>query len=133
MKKILQLISLCLIIIIFLSSCNETPYLFKESIDEIDTIEIVSAENSLEFTVIKTLSETEKECFLEQFQEIKFYKYIGDPSSVYGNVIKINYQSGAYEMICFFSAEYVEDGVAQFLFKRCNEEEYNKLINNFLE
>ncbi len=133
MKKILLFISLFSLIVIFLTSCSAKPYSFKEPVDEIQSIEIVSAENSLEFTVIKTLSETEKEDFLEQFQEIKFYKYFGDPPAVHGDAIKINYQSGVYEMICYYSAEYVEDGVTQFLWKSCNEEDFNELLNNFLE
>lgn len=133
MKKKLLFISLFSLIVIFLTSCIGNLYSFKEPIDEIESIEIVSAENSLDFTVIKTLSETEKEDFLEQFQEIKFYKYLGDPPAVHGEAIKINYKNGVYEMICYYSAEYVEDGVIHFLWKRCNEEEFNKLRNNFLE
>ena len=54
------------------AGCGGNPYSFKEPIDEIESIEIVSAENSLEFTVLKTLSEEEQEDFLE-----RFHKYLG--------------------------------------------------------
>ena len=74
MKKLL-FITLFLLVLLTFTSCGEKTYLFKNSVDEIESIEIVSAENSLEFTVTKTLSETEKEDFLEQFQMIKFYSY----------------------------------------------------------
>lgn len=133
MKKFLLFISLNLLIMIILTSCSAKPYSFKEPVDEIESIEIVSAENSLEFTVIKTLSKTEKEDFLKQFQGIKFNKYLGDPPAVHGDAIKINYQSGVYEMICYYSAEYVENGVTHFLWKRCNEADFNELLYSFLE
>ena len=132
MKKLL-FITLFLLVLLTFTSCGEKTYLFKNSVDEIESIEIVSAENSLEFTVTKTLSETEKEDFLEQFQGIKFYKYLGDPPGVHGDAIKINYQSGVYEMINYFSAEYVEDGVVQFLWKRCDEKDFNELLEIFSE
>ena len=73
-KKLLPII-LFLLILVTLTSCRGDSYSFKEPIDEIESIEIVSAESSLEFTVTKALTETEKEDFFEQFQGIKFYKY----------------------------------------------------------
>ena len=133
MKKILLSIILFSFVLLSLTSCSGNPYSFRESIDEIETIEIVSAENSLEFTVVKTLSETEKEDFLEQFQAIKFYKYFGDPPELYGDSIKITYSNGDYEMICSYTAEYVENGVRQFLWKSCDEKVFNDLLNEFLE
>lgn len=59
------------------AGCGGNPYSFKEPIDEIESIEIVSAENSLEFTVLKTLSGEEQEDFLERFQTREFHKYLG--------------------------------------------------------
>ena len=132
MKRILLFISLSLLVLFAFTSCGENSYSFKESIDEIESIEIVSAEDSLEFTVVKTLSETEKEDFLEQFQTIQFQKYLGDPPKLRGDSIKITYQSGVYEMICSYSAEYVENGVRQFLWKSCDEEVFTALLAEFL-
>ncbi len=133
MKKILLFIGLFLLTMIFLVSCSESPYLLKESVDEIESIEIVSADNSLEFIVLKTLSEAEKEEFLVQFQEIQFHKYLGDPPGVHGRAIKINYRIGTYEMICYFSAEYVEDGEIQYRWRSCDEEKFDDLLDNFLK
>ena len=133
MKKLLSIASFLLVLLIF-TGCSEKTYLFKNSIDEIESIEIVSAENSLEFTVIKTLSETEKNDFLEQFQVMKFDSYyVGDPTSINGNAVKITYQNGDYEMICHYWAEYVKNGEVYFVRKSCDEEDFNKLLNNFLE
>ena len=58
------LIILFSLVLVCLTGCVVREYPFKEPIDEIESIEIVWAENSLEFTVIKTLSEEEKEDFL---------------------------------------------------------------------
>lgn len=131
MRKILLPIIL-LLLLVTLTSCCRDSYSFKEPIDEIESIEIVSAENSLEFTVVKILSEEERKDFLEQFQAMEFSKYLGDPTDLYGDAIKITYQSGIYEMICPFGAEYVEDGIIQYRWRRCDEDEFNKLLNNFL-
>lgn len=131
MKKALLPIVLIAFILLSLTSCSAKPYSFKESIDEIVSIEIVSAENSLEYTVVKTLSETERDDFLEQFQAIKFQKYLGDPPKLRGDSIRITYQSGVYEMVCSYAAEYVENGVIQFLWRRCDEKTFNNLMESF--
>ena len=127
------LIILFSLVLVCLTSCVVREYPFKEPIDEIESIEIVWAENSLEFTVIKTLSEDEKKDFLEQFQAIEFYGSFGDPINLYGDSIKITYKSGTYEMVCSYTAEYVEDGEIHFLWESCDEEEFNALLNSFLE
>lgn len=133
MKKVFINITLFVLALLMFTGCGATTYSFKESVDEIDSIEIVSAENSLEFTVTKTLSETEKNDFLEQFRSIEFKNYIGDPPAVHGDAIKITYQSGNYEMISYYANEYVKNGEIHFLWRCCDEEDFNKLLNNFLE
>ena len=133
MKKVLSIIAFLLILLVF-TGCNRKPYSFKNPVDEIESIEIVSAKNSFDFTVIKTLSEEEKDDFLEQFQEIQFGRYLfGDPVSLHGNAVKITYQTGDYEMICSFWADYIKDGKRYFLWKYCNEKDFDKLLDSFLE
>ena len=133
MKRLLFITSLLLALLV-VTGCSEKAYLLKNPIDEIESIEIVLAENSLEFTVTKTLSETEKDSFLEQFQKMNFNSYyIGDPMSVNGNAVKITYQNGDYEMICYYWAEYVKNGEIYYVRKSCNEEDFNELLNSFLE
>lgn len=131
MKKNVSCVILFLLIMFTFTGCNRTSYPFNQSIDEIETIEIVWAESSLKFTVTKTLSKDEKDDFLEQFQTIKFFQYLGDPSSLYGDSIKITYSNGDYEMICCYTAEYVKNGDTYLLFKRCYEDEFNKLFHDF--
>lgn len=134
MKRILLPVVLFLLMFITLTGCSGDLYSFSESIDEIESIELVKAEDSLDFTVKKTLSEKEKNNFIEQFQKINFTDYyIGDPMSVAGNAIKITYRTGNYEMICHYWSEYVKDGVIYYRWKSCGEDEFNELFNNFLE
>lgn len=133
MKKIL-FVTLLLPILLTFTGCNKKTYSFQSSVDEIENIEIVEAENSLEFTITKTLSETEISNFLEQFKTIKFNSYyVGDPMSVNGNAVKITYQNGDYEMICYYWAEYVKNGEVYFIRKSCDEKDFNELLNSFLE
>ena len=133
MKKILFVDWVLLVLLLF-TGCNEKTYELKNPVDKIVSIEIVSAENSLEFTVTKALSETEKNDFIEKFQTIKFDSYfVGDPMSVNGNAVKITYQNGDYEIICYYWAEYVKNGEVYFVRKSCDEKEFNELLNSFLE
>ncbi|MBE6904628.1 MAG: hypothetical protein E7480_08510 [Ruminococcaceae bacterium] len=133
MKKIL-FIACALFSLLSFTSCSEKTYSLRNPVDEIESIEIVFAENSLEFTVTKTLSEEEREAFFEQFQKIEFENYfLGDPMLVNGNSVKITYQNGDYEMICYRWAEYVKNGEIYFVRKHCDEKTFNELINSFLE
>ncbi len=133
MKKMLFVASL-LFALLILTGCSGKTYEFKKPVDEIESIQIVWAENSRDFTVTKTLSESETDDFLEQFQTLKFVScIIGDPSTVHGNSVRILYRNGDYEMICYYWAEYVKDGKVYPIRKSCNEEEFNKLLNTFLE
>lgn len=133
MKKIL-FVGWVLLVLLLFAGCNEKTYEFKNPVDTIVSIDIVSAENSLEFTVVKTLSETEKNSFMEKFQMIKFDSYfVGDPMSVNGNAVKITYQNGDYEIICYYWAEYVKNSEVYFVRKSCDEKEFNELLNSFLD
>ena len=115
------------------AGCTKTSYSFKYPIDKIDRIEIVSAESSLEFSVIKKLSETEKNDFLEQFQSIEFREYIlGDPMSIGGKAIKITYSNDEYELICHYWSVYVKNGETYSIRRNCNEDTFEKIVDLFL-
>ena len=53
--------------------------------------------------------------------------------SVNGNAVKISYQNGDYEMVCYYWAEYVKNGEVYFIRKSCDEKEFNELLNSFLK
>ena len=131
MKKVVFIMLFLFTLLIF-NGCSEKTYVLSRSVNEIECVEIVLAENSFEYEVVKTLSEAEKDSFLEQLLTIEFDRYyIGDPMSINGTAIKITYQNGDYEMICHYWAEYVRDGEAYSIRRSCDVDEFNELLNNF--
>ncbi len=131
MKKIS--VFLIMIILLFFTSCDGISYSFKNTIDEIKSIEIVEAKNSREYTVLKTLSELEKEDFIKRFEEIIFHRwFFGDPLSVSGKSVKITYVTGDYEIVCYRWAEYVNADV-YFIRRYCDKEEFNELLDLYLK
>lgn len=135
MKKIVIALVVSLFASVIFTGCrNEKTYTFKQPNNKIVNIEIVEAESSLEYFVIKTLSEIEQEDFLEQFESIKFSTYLfGDPLSVHGNAVKITYQNDDYEIICYSWAEYVKNGKVYFIKRFCDKEVFDELLDSFLE
>ena len=132
MKKLL--IFCVLFVLLFLTGCEEKPYEFINQVDEIENIEIVSVKSIREFTVIKTLSDTQRTEFLEKFQEIMFSRYLfGDPLAVHGDGVKITYKNGEYEIICAHVTEYVWGDTEYFVMINCDKEEFSALRNSFLE
>jgi len=125
-----------LLIIIFITGCvsRPGPYLFRESVDEVESIEIVFAEDSLDFFVVKTLSRAEQDSFLEEFLMIGFYKYrFGDPDYPCGDAVRIVYRSGNYEMICYFWSEYVRNGRIQYSsWQYCDKTVFYDLLDKYL-
>jgi len=125
---------LFLFVVLVLTGCTKQSYSFINSVEEIERIEIVDAKNSMEFTVIKTLSEEEKQTFLESFQKIEFAKYyIGDPMTVSGTAVKITYPDGDYEMICHYWAEYVKNGEIYSVRESCDESEFRELLASYVD
>ncbi|MBQ4283929.1 MAG: hypothetical protein IJB96_08395 [Lachnospira sp.] len=132
MRKVLMII-LMILSVFTVTGCDSSPFSFRQSVEEVESIEIVSAESSLQFTSIKLLSDEEKKEFLEQLQLIEFVKYIGDPPKLSGDAIKINYRDGAYEMICAYTVEYVEEGKIQYRWRSCSEKDFVSIFNKFSE
>ena len=132
MKKSI-LIAMFLVILLSCVGCDGEEYVFKQSLSEIQSIEVISAKSSIDFVVLKTLSEDEKEEFITRFRGLEFNSYyFGDPMAVAGNAVKFTYSDGNYEVICDYWAEYVENGEVYSVRKKCNEYEFNELLNYFL-
>ena len=134
-KKEVYVIAVFLIVLLILLGCNNSSmYILKNEVVDIDSIEIVSASSCYDYTTLKTLSQTEMDEFLVEFSKIEFSQYIiGDPMSVSGDCIKINYKNGSYEIICHYWAEYVENETVNNIRKNCDEEEFNRLLLSFLD
>ena len=125
--------ALLLCVLLSFTGCSGGSYALKKSAEQIESIDIVWAESSLNYTVSKTLSDTERAAFLERFQSIKFYRYlVGEAMPVCGEAVNITSQSGDYEMICALEAEYVKDGKVSSIRKSCDEQELHTLLDSFL-
>ena len=132
MKKLLFFVA-SLVLLFSCTGCNEQKYSLKYSSDQICAIEIVSADSSLNYTVLKVLSETEKNSFIQQLETIAYRQYfIGDPKSISGIALKITYREGDYEMISSSWAEYVKDGDVFYIRRNCDDEAFNELVYDFL-
>ena len=130
MKKLT--IGILLLTTLILIGCTAETYDFRNPEDEIESVEIVTAESSLDYKAIKTISETEIEEFMDRFVEIGFNTYyVGDPMSVYGTAVRIVYSDGSYEMVCPHWSEYVENGVVYPVRRSCDENEFAELIDRF--
>lgn len=125
---------LILLSLLLLTGCQPEAYELKEAAAAVTGIELVHAEDSRNFTVIKALSETERQDFLPQLQRLQTHSYmLGDPLSVSGDAIKITYENGNYEIICDCWAEYVTDGAVYFIRKNVDDAEFRQLWDTFAE
>lgn len=131
-KKYVIFLVIILLFCMAFTGCEKKPYTFKQSVVEIEKIEIVDVPGYLEFTVIKTFSETEKQEFINQIQTIKFGYYFGDPLSIGGLAFMVTYNDGNYELISRRTGKYVCGEKVSTVRKWCEEEDFNKLLNNFL-
>ena len=134
-KPIILFLSLMLILM-SVTSCTDKPYSFQKPIEEIERIEIVFAKDCFTFEVKKTLSESEKNSFLEQFLDLSFhYRTFGDPETdVSGNAIVVTYQDDDYEIIDSTCAVYIKNGkYNKGLSRSCNTQEFDNLLSSFID
>ena len=108
-----QLASFFLIILvsitIFTVGCAAQPYPFINNIESIERIEIVVIDDSENYSTITSIPEVDKDAFLDEFGSVHFRRYIGDPPSLYGYVIRFVYIDESYEMVSWFTSEYVSN------------------------
>ena len=111
--------------------CAALPYSFAQKTDEIERIEIVSIDND-DCSIMTSIPEVSKEAFLDDFMRIHFRRYLGDPSALYGYVIRFVYKDGSYEMVSWFTSEYISNGKKQYILIGCNEAEYNAILDKWM-
>lgn len=136
-KKLLEILHISLsytqmlIIVVMLTALAAVATILREKPFKIQSIEIVSAKDSLTFTVVKTLSETEKKAFLKRFQKIKFRSCSGEHPEACGEAVKIHYRNGSYEIVCNNAVNYVKDGSTRYLSRSCDETAFRELLQSF--
>lgn len=132
MRKKISVICYFVLLLIIIAGCSrKIPFPFHQQNDHISRIEIVDAESCFEYTVLKSLSNSEMNEFLLQLKEIDFYTFIGSPMEMQGNAVKITYTDGNYEMISSNSVKYVKDGIVKHATWQCDKESFDELISMY--
>lgn len=99
------------LILLHLGGCKaQRHYLFSQQIENIDNIEIVYIDPFSAITEydqlesIATISSEQWESFIHDFHAIPCSAYFLDPyQAIEGNVIRITYKDGGYEVISEYS------------------------------
>ena len=93
--------ALCLTAVITLCGCFSDPvYRYKESVDSVISVQILRVGENEEI-----LADNVDAGILSELQGLKLRRYLNDPVTIIaGLVIRVNYESGCYELIsaqCF--------------------------------
>ena len=139
MKK--TVVCLVLFICLLFSSCSlPKTYELLNPADEIDEISIVKLTfEDREMVQTKLQKVEDKELFLQEFNEIRCYKKIGDPTGateegVENVVFKISYSNGEYELIDWAgqSVYTLKNGLRYYSgFSGFDKAEFESLMNRY--
>ena len=103
----------------------------KETITEIDIVYVWNRD----IEVLQTISEDEKEAFLNAFDQLIFAPYLlGEPMGIWGTCIRITYENGSYELVNSIWSEYYEHPGESgwFGWKYCTDEaRFQELIDKY--
>lgn len=103
MKGLFRILAaaLCLTAVITLCGCfSDAVYRYKESVDSVISVQILRVGENEEI-----LADNVDAGILSELQGLKLRRYLNDPVTIIaGLVIRVNYESGCYELIsaqCF--------------------------------
>ena len=103
MKGLFRILAaaLCLTAVITLCGCfSDAVYRYKESVDSVISVQILRVGENEE-----VLADNVDAGILSELQGLKLRRYLNDPVTIIaGLVIRVNYESGCYELIsaqCF--------------------------------
>lgn len=98
MKGLFRILAaaLCLTAVITLCGCFSDPvYRYKESVDGVISVQILRVGENEEI-----LADNVDAGILSELQGLKLRRYLNDPVTIIaGLVIRVNYESGCYELI----------------------------------
>ncbi len=134
MKRVFVPILCAIMVVLLCTGCQYETVYYQESDSPIRCIEIVSANSSTDYGVLKTLSEDEMDSLLISLKKMPFIKQavILDPPTLSGNALVITYESGEYEMIAPSGWEKVKEGQVTYMWAYCNRKDFDPLIEAYL-
>ena len=130
MQWIKRLLCFVLLIAVFtLSGCRRSRYVFRQSVDEIVSVDIADGRDCYNPIVLKSLNDYEREVFFEKFDRIIFQSDIAnDPSGALSVSFVITYNDGAFEIIDHFRSYYMNDGFLYPIPRFCDEQKFKDLM-----
>ena len=133
MKKIFLL----LIFILSLVGCNNNVYYweFNYSYEEVDQIKIIEMIDDLDYREIQEIDLSLSEQIYNDIMNIEMKRYGTNLSSPSGKCFLIVFENGEYDIISQTESKHFkydgEDILAYNSWLRCNENEFNELINKY--
>ena len=144
LKKYFSLFSSIILLLSVLVSCNQKIHYweFKQDLSNVTEICIIETTytntGTDEITILKTFNESEYEDILNKIKNIEMTSYLDldTPSRI---AIKIVFSNGEYDLIsCVEPQHYLYDEkekkvLAMNSHLRCNEDQFNALIDSLLQ
>ena len=133
MKKIF----LILIVLLSLVGCNEIYHWeFNYSYEEVDQIKIIEMIDDLDYREIQEIDLSLYEQIYNDIMNIEMKRYGTNLSSPSGKCFLIVFENGEYDIISKQESKHFkykgEDILAYNSWLYCNENEFNELINKYL-
>jgi hypothetical protein len=119
--------------LLFTTGCEiETEFDYMQKVDEIVNIEIVEVDKN-DTTIKKDLNKDEENNIISDILKLKCYEYFNDPCcTISGDVVKITYSNGNYELISASSCEYFTNGKGCFRMIYFDTPAFNNLISKYI-
>ncbi|MBR7163335.1 MAG: hypothetical protein IKD35_05120 [Clostridia bacterium] len=143
MKKISVLCIVTILLTFSLTGClifnrSDGKWNFDYEPSDIVKIQIVDmvGDNCFDYTVIKDIDASFYDTIYSEIQAISWGRYWGDLSCPIGTCIVITFNTGDYDIISYWAPSHIwiENNKHHYSssFYRCDEEEFEALINKYL-
>ena len=121
--------ALCLTAVITLCGCFSDPvYRYKESVDSVISVQILRVGESEEI-----LADNVDAGILSELQGLKLRRYLNDPVTIIaGLVIRVNYESGCYELISAQCSAYYNGKKLRYEHGYFDRDEFEALVMKYI-
>lgn len=123
------LTALCLTAVITLCGCFSDPvYRYKESVDGVISVQILRVGENEEI-----LADNVDAGILSELQGLKLRRYLNDPVTIIaGLVIRVNYESGCYELISAQCFAYYNGKKLRYEHGYFDRDEFEVLVTKYI-
>ena len=122
-------ILLFLILSIILSGCQSRKFEFAQSLENMDKIEILEIDDEQE----NILAELTSFDIIEDIQNLPYKEYWNDPcQTTIGLALKVYYNDDSYQIVTWECNAYFKDNHSDYGWEYFDKEEYNALLESYL-